>query len=367
MKLTRLKRPPILVAVIIMALVLGAAITINLFNKPEVEKQTLKILCAGSLLFPMERIADAFQRSHPTVNVEIEGHGSIQVIRQVTELGQKADLLMVADYSLIPAMMYGISTSGSNESFADWYIRFAGNSIVLAHTTQSKYSSEITNENWFDILARDDVKFGFPNPLIDSLGYKALMTIQLAERYYGDNKIFEMLVSRNFDPQFTTYNSGNKTYIVVPEEQNAVTGRAILRASSIQLMPLLEAGAIDYCFLYLSNARQQNFTYIELPGEINLGSSQYQADYQTIRVKYLQQRFSTVTLDRDGETIYYGLTIPYNAPNKDLAATFVEYILKGEGKDIFRADFQPVFTPSFTDNPQAVLEELKPLVTFEPK
>jgi molybdate/tungstate transport system substrate-binding protein len=327
---------------------------------------TLKVLCAGSLMFPLERIEEAFEKSHPDVDVQIEDYGSIQVIRQVTELGKDADVLMVADYSLIPIMMYNTTIPNTNQSYATWYIRFASNSVVLAYTNQSKYANEINATNWYKILARSDVKFGFPNPFIDALGYRVLFTIQLAEIYYQNSSIFEQLITPNFDPAFGSIKVNGTYVITVPETQTPVGGKILIRASSIPLIPLLEAGSIDYCFLYLSNAKQYGFSYVELPSQINLGSPEYQQYYQQVRVEFQYQRFASIGLDREGKTIYYGLTIPQNAPHPELAAEFVEFILNGEGKTIFEDCWQPVYQPAFTDNLQIVPEKLQSLVVNEP-
>jgi molybdate/tungstate transport system substrate-binding protein len=328
------------------------------------EKVTLKVYCAGSLLFPIEKVATAFGKVHSNVDVEVEGHGSIQVIRQVTELGELVDVLMVADYSLIPIMMYNTTMPESSQSFADWNIVFSGNSIVLAYANQSKYADEINQTNWYDILGRPDVSFGFPNPSLDALGYRVPIIIQLAELYYGNDKIFDNLISTNFNPKFTYFKLSANNYIVtIPDVQTPVGKKVYLRASSIQLIPLLESGIIDYCFLYLSNARQQGFKYVELPNEINLGSSAQQDFYEQVRLKFEHQRFASIGLDRNGSTIFYGLTIPKNAPQPQYAAEFVKFILNGEGKNVFDSNWHPIYESSLTDNLQGLPEALRPFVT----
>jgi molybdate/tungstate transport system substrate-binding protein len=328
-------------------------------------KVMLKVLCADSLLYPLKIVQTAFEGSYPDVNVELEGHGSIQVIRQVTEQGVEADVLMIADYSLIPIMMYNLTMSGTNQSYADYYIRFAANSIVLAYTNQSKYVNEINSTNWYSILMKTDVKFGFPNPLIDALGYRTLMTIQLAETYYGDNTIFHSLVTDNFDPPMSSVSDGSNFTIIVPAVQTPKGNNVVLRASSIELIPLLQSGSIDYCFLYMSNARQYGLSYVKLPDMINLGNQQYEKDYQRVAVMFEQQRFATVNMNRKGETIYFGLTIPANAPHPSVAVEFVKFVLSQEGKNVFQSCWQPVFEPSFTDNLTAVPSGLRSLVAQE--
>jgi molybdate/tungstate transport system substrate-binding protein len=329
-------------------------------------KQILKIHCATSLLFPLEKVEADFESAHPDVDVEIEGHGTIQVIRHVTELNQKIDLLLVADYVLIPRMMYDTKMPNTDESFANYYIRFATNSLVLAYTNQSKYANEINSDNWYSILARQDVKLGLANPQLAAIGYRALIAIQLAEDYYGEPNLFHDIFTANLEPPISSVKDGSNYTIFVPGVQNPKGDKLTLRGSEVDLIALLQPGFLDYCLIYLSNAKQYGFNYIELPDEINMGSPQYESNYGRVEVVHEHQRFATVNLDRVGETIYYGLTIPRNAPNAELAEEFSKFILEGQGKTDFDLAYHPVFTPAFTDNPQAVPTSLQSLVEKEP-
>lgn len=329
-------------------------------------KQTLTVFCATSLEYPLAKVQTDFERTYPNVDVEVQGHGSIQVIRHVTELAYKVDVLMVADYSLIPTMMYTSKMTNTNESFANYYLRFATNSLVLAYTNQSRYASEINSENWYMILSRPDVKLGMANPQLDSLGYRTLTVIQLAENYYNSSDLFHNLITINFNPPISSVPDGTNYTIVIPEVQQPVGDKVTLRAGEIDLIALLQLGNLDYCFIYMSNAKQYGLNYVELPNEINLGSSQHQDDYERVHIAYEHQRFATVDLDRNGQTIYYGLTIPNNAPNPELAAEFVQFVLTGEGKTDFANSYQPVFVPSYTDNIHALPENLQLQVQQEP-
>jgi molybdate/tungstate transport system substrate-binding protein len=329
-------------------------------------QQTLKIFCATSLLFPLEKVEADFEAAHPNVNVEIEGHGSIQVIRHDTEINEKIDLLLVADYSLIPRMMYTTKMPNTNENFSDYYVRFATNELVLAYTNHSKYADEINANNWYSILVRPDVTLGLGNPQVATIGYEALTAIQLAENYYGDQSLFHNLITTNIEPPITSIQDGSNYTITVPVTQNPIGDKLKLRSGEVGLVALLDSGYLDYCLIYLSNAKQYGFNYIELPDEINMGSPQHESDYENVQVVYEHQRFASISLDRTGETIYYGLTIPKNAPNPDLAEEFVKFLLNEQGKDDFESAYHPVFAPSFTDNLQALPESLQSIVVPEP-
>jgi molybdate/tungstate transport system substrate-binding protein len=329
-------------------------------------KQILTVFCATSLLYPLVNLETDFEKAYPNIDLQVQGHGTIQVIRHVTELGFNVDVVLVADYSLIPVMMYPTKVPGTNQSFGNYYARFATNTMVLAYTNSSKYANEINAANWHSIIARADVKIGLANPQLDALGYRALMTIQLAQNYYNNTNLFHTVITENMNPPINSIPNGTDYTITVPEVQEPRGDKLTLRASEVDLIGLLQSGYIDYCFIYLSNAKQYNFNYVTLPDEVNMGNAQHQSNYERIHVVYDHERFSSISLDRTGETIYYGLTIPANAHNPELAEEFIKFILDGQGKADFENCYHPVFTPSFTDNFQAVPPSLKSLVAEEP-
>ena len=359
-----MNRKHIALAAILAAILLSSTYFFVLNNMNS--KQTLTVFCATSLQYPFHQVEEDFEKAYPNVDVHLEAHGTIQVIRHVTELNYKVDVVLVADYSLIPRMMYTTKMPDSSQNYADYYLRFATNTLVLAYTNSSDYASDINSNNWYQILSRPNVRLGYANPQLDALGYRALMAIQLAENYYGVPRFFHDLITANVNPPISSVPDGSNHTILVPETQNSVGDKLTMRASEVDLIALLETGYLDYCFLYLSNAQQYGFNYIELPNEINLGNSAYENTYEQIQVKYDHQRFATVTLDRTGETIYYGLTIPNNAPNPKLAEEFIRFLLDGQGKNDFENQHHPVFSPSYTDNLQAVPQSLRSLVVSEP-
>lgn len=329
-------------------------------------KQVLTIHCATSLQFPLANVEEDFEAAYPNVDVQIEGHGTIQVIRHVTELEKKVDLCFVADYGLIPVMMYNTKMPDSDQGYANYYIRFATNSLVLAYSNSSRYADEITAENWPSILVRPDVTLGLGNPQVAAIGYRAITAIQLAENYYGIPSLFHDLITANLSPPINSLSDGSNYTVTVPEVQNPKGDKLKLRTSEVDLIALLDSGHLDYCLIYLSNARQYGFNYIELPDEVNLASPQYESLYEKVEVVYQHQRFATISLDRTGETIYYGVTIPENAPNPEMAEEFLKFLFDGQGKTDFELAHHPIFYPAFTDNIDTLPESIQPLVTTEP-
>ncbi len=161
-------------------------------------KTPLTVFIAGSLMVPFDELEQAYEELHPEIDVRVEAHGSIQVIRHVTEIHDRIDVVVPADYALIPLLMYENPVPKSGEPYADWYIKFASNRVVLAYQPGSLAADEVNAENWFDVIARPEVKFGLSDPRMDAAGYRSLMIVQLAENFYNDPTIFERIYLGRF-------------------------------------------------------------------------------------------------------------------------------------------------------------------------
>ena len=99
----------------------------------------LRVFCAGSLILPFDHLEKAFESRYPHIDVQNECHGSIQVIRHVTELHEAIDVVATADDALIPMLMYPTQDPETGLPYADWYIRFATNRLALAYSPRSQY------------------------------------------------------------------------------------------------------------------------------------------------------------------------------------------------------------------------------------
>ena len=135
----------------------------------------------------MEKI---FEEKHPNVDVQREAAGSAATIRKITDLHKEADVVASADYTLINSMMID-----SDTQYADWNIRFATNQLVLCYTDQSRFAGEVTGRNWYDILCRKGVVWGHSDPNLDPCGYRAVMVLQLAEKFYQKDGLYDRLIA----------------------------------------------------------------------------------------------------------------------------------------------------------------------------
>ncbi|HUW60104.1 MAG TPA: extracellular solute-binding protein [Candidatus Bathyarchaeia archaeon] len=285
----------------------------------------LVVFHAGSLAVPMREIAGAFMEEHPGVRVLREAAGSRESARKISDLQRPCDILASADYAVIDSLLI--------PDFADWNIRFAGNEMAIVYRDESRRAGELTAGNWFHVLLRDDVAFGRSDPNTDPCGYRTILTLKLAETYYGEPGLVERFIKKD-------------TEYVRPKETD--------------LLALLETGSVDYVFLYRSVGLQHGPNWLALPDAINLKNPALADRYAGVSVELTGKEPGTV-IRQKGEAMVYGVTIPKNARNPAAAEAFLEFLLsKDKGLAILEKHGQPSLVPSPATNYKLIPERLKP-------
>lgn len=289
--------------------------------------EKITIYHAGSLAAPMAKIEALYEAANPGVDVLRESGGSAALARKITDLGGGCDVFLSADYMVIEKLL--------RPAGADWNVTFASNAIVLMYGPKSKYKDEVNTKNWTKVMMRPDVRWGHSEPDADPCGYRSLLVLQLAEKYYGDKGLYERAMK---DPQ-----------------------RAV-RQKAIELVAMVESGAMDYAFEYKSVAVQHNLSYVELPKEINLMDPALDKEYATVSVELAGKEPGT-KMKVKGEPIVYGLTIPKTAPNAKGAMSFVKFVLDPKGGlPIFQNMGQDIVGPSSFGDKSKVPAEVTPLL-----
>jgi molybdate/tungstate transport system substrate-binding protein len=282
------------------------------------KEKNIIIFHAGSLTVPVKKISEAFEKANPGVRVLSEAAGSLQSARKITELQKPCDIMLSADYSIIDDMLI--------PAYASWNISFASNEIVIAYRPESAYSAIFREDNWPDILLKNDVIIGRADPDADPCGYRTVFAARLAEEYYGRQGLADSLLNKNID---------------------------YIRPKEVDLVALTETGVIDYMFQYKSVAIQHGFEYLELPDEINLSSPDMKEHYGSVSYMIPGDTPGSRTEIR-GESICYSGTIPDGAPHKELAVKYFSFLLSGEGIKIFRESGQEPLNPVVTGNTAAL-------------
>ena len=266
---------------------------------------------AGSLTVPFAAMEKAFETKYPGVDLQREPSGSSKAARKVSDLKKPCDIMASADYKVIDELLI--------PQYANWNIRFATNQLVLCYTDKSQYAREINGDNWYEILGREGVVWGHTDPNLDPCGYRSLMVIQLAEKYYKHPGLYDRLLADR------------------PMEN--------VRPKSVELVSLLQTGNMDYAWEYLSVAVQHSLKYVILPDQINLGNYQYDKLYAGAVVRVTGKRPGTF-MNIKGKSCTYGVTLIKNGPNREAAVAFLAYMLDPNGGlKVLKGMGQPPFMP----------------------
>ena len=278
---------------------------------PAAAAEKIIIFHAGSLTVPLAKIEKDFEAAHPGIDILREAGGSTKMARMISELGKPADIMASADFKVIDKTLI--------PNHADWSIRFATNQLVLCYTDKSRDAENVNADNWYKILEKKGMVWGHSDPNLDPCGYRSLMVLQLAEKYYKDPGLYDRLIANR------------------PQKN--------VRPKSVELVSLLKTGNMDYAWEYLSVAVQHGLQYVVLDDHINLGNYKYDSFYKQAQVKVSGKKPGT-TITRTGKSCTYGITLVKDAPNAAGAVRFLEYLLAADGGlKVLQEMGQPPFVP----------------------
>ena len=310
-------------------LVLVAALTLIVFagmrgRGDAADPATIRVFHADSLKSYIGDVSKAFQAAHPGVQVKPEGSGSLDAIRKVTDLHLPCDILITADWRLLAQL---------HSDVEPWVVIFAGNSIGLLYTPQSKSAAEINARNWYDVVARDGVRYGHSDPARDPAGYWTLIMWRLAERYYKQPGLAARL--------------------------EAGCPSANIRPHSIYLVALLESSELDYYFGYASDARLGKLSFLALPPEINLGDLAMSGEYASASVEVRSSGNRHVI---KGAPIAFGVTLVSGTSHRKEALEFIALMAGPQGRKIAAQNGLVSYPNAFAYDPHDKLpQELQEL------
>jgi molybdate/tungstate transport system substrate-binding protein len=288
------------------------------------KKREILVLHAGSLSIPFKKMADAFEGKNPNVRVILESHGSRTCARQISDLKRRADVMASADSAVIRNLLM--------PEHASFCIDFTTNEMIIMYTEESKYVDQIHKDNWYNILLKPEVQYGHSDPNSDPCGYRAVLTWQLAEKYYQEPDLYDKLKGK------------------MPRKN--------IRPKEVDLIALLEVGELDYIFIYRSVAQQHQMKFLVLPPEVNLKLQKFSNLYQTASVQITGKKPGD-RIQKKGAPMVYGITLPLNAKNPELGIQFIDFVLGSEGQEIMKENGQPEIIPPKVDNFENLPEPLK--------
>ncbi len=152
--------------------------------------------------------------------------------------------------------------------FTNWYIQYAGTSMVVAYNPDSRYASQFKAiadgsepvSKLFTLLATPGLKLGRTDPATDPQGRDFILMLELAQAYYH-------------------LPSDTVAKILGSSDLGSSSSSQIFAESSLD--STLESGQLDAASAFVTQAVQLHLDYIPLPTAINLGSAAYKAQYAT--------------------------------------------------------------------------------------
>ena len=261
---------------------------------------TLDVMNAASITLPMRALLDSFA-ARTGARYTLQPGASLELARLVTETGRRPDVLVLADPAVFPEML--------EPTFANGYEIIARNRMVLAYTRQSRGAAGITADNWPAVITRPGVQVGRADPNTDPSGYRTLLVMQLAARYYHDPGLYGRLLA-------------------------AAPARNV-RPREADQIALVETHNLDYIWTYQNLADDHGLEYVKLPDAVDLGSPADSATYATASVRVLgKQRGDTLTMR--GAPILFGAAVLTAAPHAALARKFLAFLTSADGRRIAR-------------------------------
>jgi molybdate/tungstate transport system substrate-binding protein len=261
----------------------------------------LSVMNAASITRPIRAALDSFAARTGT-KYELEPGASLEVARRITELQRTPDVVLLADPEVFPQLLM--------PAHVQWYALFARNRIVLAYTPKSRGASRINAGNWRAVITEAGVEVGRADPNTDPSGYRTLLAMQLAERFYGEPGLYARLL--------------------------AAAPKRNVRPREADQVALLQTHELDYIWTYQNLAENDGLEFVKLPDAVDLGAPADSSEYAraTTRVPGKQPGD---TLTMRGAPILFALSVPLHAENRALAERFVAYLLSGDGRRVLAA------------------------------
>jgi len=258
-------------------------------------EQPLRVMAAASLRGVVEELAARYEAEHPGTTVRVETGGSVALARRVRELAVDVDVLFLADATLFGELL--------EPDWTTFHLRYATDRLVLAYTDDSVGAAGIDGETWPDVLARPEVAIAMADPARAPVGYRTLAALRLFDLLQPGRDLENLVVAK--------------------------VGERHLRANVADLLAPLQAGAVDYAFLYAATARAAGLRMVELPAQMNLGELRLAPTYARVAVDTGNGRFP-----RPGAPVVYGVSIPDEASARSSSIEFLRLALGTAGRQI---------------------------------
>lgn len=258
----------------------------------------LRVAYAGSMGVLMDRdlgpaVAKAQHASYQGI-----GQGSYALARLLAGRQLQADVFV----AITPGPIRLLQQAG----LVDHAVPVASTRMVLVYSPKSRYAPDFAaaaqgRKPWYEVLCEPGLRFGRTDPAVDPQGANALLTLQLASRYYRQPDLLRQVAGDLRNP------------------------RQIFAEAS--LMSRLEAGQIDAAIGYASAAFSHRLPTVDLPAEIDLAQPAMQAPW------YAKAGFTLAGGKQiEAQPLVFYAAVPADAKQPALGRSFVRFMRSAQGQ-----------------------------------
>ncbi len=293
------------VAAIVVILIVAAGAGVIAYTS-EQPKVTLILYSADAYVAEANYLSGGFTNSSGVQVAPPKSAGSTALAQQIAS-GDPDDIFISVSKSAVGPTYLKTQSPGWAVAFASDQMAIAYSNATLqssnANKTISDYEAAVssnTNQSWsafFVSLTSGGVKVGISDPNSDPAGYRAWIVLGAAG---------------------FAYDVGNETAYANALLQNRANSTA---ASAADLIAPLQAGQVQFLFIYKSAAVSQHLNLMTLPALVNLGSSSEASFYSKFSYK-------TSTGVETGGPILLFVTVPVESQHTQDSIQFVSYVIK---------------------------------------
>lgn len=285
-----------------------------------------------------QSLLQSFSASTGVTTAPPKAAGSLVLAQQIAQ-GNPVSVFISVSKSAVQSQYL------KNQS-AGWAVAFASDQMTIAYSNaslQSSAASAVTaayakaaasnsTSDWysfFNDLTSGAVKVGISNPNADPAGYRGWIVLQAAGGAYANSSAY-------FAQRMLT-NAGN------------ITG-----SSAANLVAPLEAGQIQFLFIYKSAAMSQGLHYFQLPDAINLGSPSKASFYSKFS-------YTISTGVQKGAPIVLYIAVPKDSTDFADSVQFVSYVVQND-QTVLESYHLTIISPAILYNDTRVPPQISQLL-----
>ncbi len=263
----------------------------------------LRVAYAGSMGVLMDHDLGPAVASAQHARFQGIGQGSYALARLLAARQLQADVFV----TITPGPVSVLQRAG----LVDHAVPVASTRMVVIYSQKSRYAADFVaaaqgRKPWYEVLREPGLRFGRTDPAVDPQGANALLTLQLASRFYRQPGLLQQVAGSVQNP------------------------RQIFAEAS--LMSRLEAGQIDAAIGYASAAFSHHLPTIGLPAEIDLAQPAMQPTW------YAKAGFTLASGKRiRAQPLVFYATVLGDAKQPALGRSFVRFMQSAQGQALLRA------------------------------